>query len=123
MSLSNNTSESQKICEGCGGWCCKYYIAMAQKDKPDVVEYWDQRSTGRRVEKYGSYHYEVYQPCKHLNEDNKCNIYENRPATCRKFPSGATVDWIDFCPLAKKLVEQHKKKIPKKTGVFRALDI
>ncbi len=57
------------------------------------------------------------QPCQFLNlEDNKCSIYEVRPADCSGFPHLSKRKWvdyahvhkqnIDYCPATFKLVEK-----------------
>ena len=60
------------------------------------------------------------QPCQFLNlEDNKCSIYEIRPADCAGFPhlnKRKMVDYIhvhkqniQYCPAAFKMVEKMKQ--------------
>lgn len=59
----------------------------------------------------------VKQPCQFLNlEDNKCSIYEIRPADCAGFPHLSKKRWveyahvhkqnIDYCPATFKMVEK-----------------
>ncbi len=57
------------------------------------------------------------EPCQFLNlADNKCSIYEIRPADCAGFPHLSKTKWteyahvhlqnIDFCPATYKMVEK-----------------
>jgi Fe-S-cluster containining protein len=57
------------------------------------------------------------QPCQFLNlEDNKCSIYEIRPADCAEFPHLTKRKWeeyahvhkqnIDYCPATYRMVEK-----------------
>ncbi len=62
------------------------------------------------------------QPCQFLNlQDNKCSIYEVRPADCSGFPhlSKKMKDYVhvhkqnvEYCPATYKLVEKMMERIP-----------
>jgi Fe-S-cluster containining protein len=59
------------------------------------------------------------QPCQFLNKDNKCSIYEVRPADCSGFPHFKKKDILDYthvfnenlhrCPATLKWVEKMEK--------------
>lgn len=64
----------------------------------------------------------VKQPCQFLNlEDNKCSIYEIRPADCAGFPHLSKKRWeeyahvhkqnIDYCPATFKMVEKMMLRV------------
>ena len=64
------------------------------------------------------------EPCQFLNlEDNKCSIYEIRPADCAGFPhlpKRKMVDYmhvhkqnIEYCPATYKLVEKMQEALSK----------
>ena len=64
------------------------------------------------------------QPCQFLNlKDNKCSIYEVRPADCAEFPhfetdkfdeqTSAYIQNLEFCPATYEFVKNIKKKIQK----------
>ena len=60
-------------------------------------------------------------PCKFLDNENYCLIYEVRPKACREYPhtdrkkihqiAGITIKNTEICPIAYEVVEQMKKKI------------
>lgn len=60
------------------------------------------------------------QPCPFLNEDNSCEVYENRPKACRDYPHtnqdrfyqvmNKTLLNIFICPAVYKIVERLKKE-------------
>lgn len=61
-------------------------------------------------------------PCPFLGEDNKCNVYENRPKACRKYPhtnrkrmyqlTDLTYRNTLVCPAVSRIVETLKKHYP-----------
>jgi len=64
----------------------------------------------------------ISQPCQFLNlEDNKCSIYEVRPADCAEFPHFAKKDFEDqnetymqnlkFCPVTYEFVKKVKQQV------------
>ena len=66
----------------------------------------------------------ITQPCQFLNlEDNKCSIYEVRPADCSQFPHFETKDFegyqdtyiqnLKFCPVTYEFVKSIKKQVEK----------
>ena len=60
-------------------------------------------------------------PCRFLDHDNACFIYEVRPKACREFPhtdrkkfqqiTAITIKNIPICPAVYNIVEEMKKKI------------
>jgi Fe-S-cluster containining protein len=55
----------------CKAWCCK--VRWAKVDAEDEIVSYDS-------------------PCRHLSKDNKCLIYEERPACCRNWACGARTE-------------------------------
>lgn len=71
-------------CNGCG-FCCQA-IAYVQLDFPNLVD--DQEFLKvRGIFPDGTKRLHVIDPCSKLLPDNKCEIYEDRPKTCRDFPT------------------------------------
>ena len=61
-------------------------------------------------------------PCKFLNKDNSCTIYEIRPEACRRYPHTDEKEYPRrttfnlantlICPAASHILDQLKKEIP-----------
>lgn len=61
-------------------------------------------------------------PCKFLDEDNACSIYEVRPKACSEYPhtnrkkfiqlTHLTLKNTEVCPAVFNIVEELKKKLP-----------
>lgn len=73
-------------CAKCGE-CCKWVYILASI--PKIID-------SRYIEAHGietqtNWPFFVYMipcRCKHLTTDNLCEIYENRPESCKQFPMG-----------------------------------
>jgi Fe-S-cluster containining protein len=77
------------LCDKCSALCCRYFVL--EIDKPltrgqfdDVRWYLVHENTFVFIEDRRWY-LGVYARCKHLQEDNRCGIYETRPKICRKY--------------------------------------
>jgi len=61
-------------------------------------------------------------PCPFLSNDNSCNIYEQRPSDCRRFPytnedvfikrRQLTLKNSSFCPITYYVIEKLMEKVP-----------
>jgi len=79
----------KNLCESCDGKCCRH-IAL-EIDKPrtkaafeDIRWYLAHHEVQVFVEE-GKWYLQVATPCRHLRSDNRCAIYEKRPAICRAY--------------------------------------
>jgi uncharacterized protein len=77
------------LCDKCSALCCRYFVL--EIDKPltrgqfdDVRWYLVHENTFVFIEKR-KWYLGVYARCKHLQDDNRCGIYEKRPGICRKY--------------------------------------
>ena len=77
-------------CDKCDGKCCKYVIT--EIDCPEDLEDFENirwfvchENVFVYVEQDGTWNLEFITPCKFLGKDNKCLIYDKRPAICREF--------------------------------------
>jgi Fe-S-cluster containining protein len=62
-------------------------------------------------------------PCQFLGSDNKCGIYEVRPADCAEFPhhhkqpfdnyNDTFTQNLSYCPATYNLVQRLKKRVEK----------
>jgi Fe-S-cluster containining protein len=74
-------------CQECGGKCCRYFALQIDKpetrrDFDDIRWYLCHEHTKVFVED-GDWYLEVKTLCRHLDEDNRCRIYRQRPRICR----------------------------------------
>ena len=73
----------------CNSKCCRYICLEidAPRTSEDFEEIkWFLCHEGVSVFKSdGDWHLQVEVPCKHLNEDNLCDDYGNRPGVCREY--------------------------------------
>lgn len=79
----------QCLCDFCSAKCCRYFALPF--DRPTTWKEFDQmrwfllhERAAVFVEK-GDWYVLVYNPCQHLQADNRCGIYETRPQICRDY--------------------------------------
>jgi len=75
-------------CNDCSAKCCKY-IAL-EIDKPTTKKDWDNifwylhhQNVVVFIDQENDWMIEFKTPCKHLLQNKKCEIYDNRPLVCR----------------------------------------
>jgi Fe-S-cluster containining protein len=77
---------SEEYCQNCGECCLDLHFMIAPVDvgEVDIREFYDAR--GIEVEETRGLLWAIVpHRCPHLTEDNMCDIYESRPASCRKY--------------------------------------
>jgi uncharacterized protein len=77
------------LCEHCTGHCCRYLALPIDKpatrrDFDDMRWYLAHQNVLIFVED-GAWYIQFTTPCQHLQSDNRCGIYETRPAICREY--------------------------------------
>jgi Fe-S-cluster containining protein len=80
----------QQVCQKeCNARCCRYLTVYlpAPRQKADFDELsWFLAHENTSVYVEGRrWHLEVRTPCRYLNENNLCTIYEHRPDVCREY--------------------------------------
>lgn len=77
------------ICEHCTAKCCRYFALPI--DSPDSWKEYDymrwyllHQRASIFVED-GTWYLIVHTPCRHLQPDNRCGIYDTRPEICREY--------------------------------------
>jgi Fe-S-cluster containining protein len=91
------------LCEKCAALCCRYFVLEIDKPETrrqfdDVRWYLVHENTFVFIEKR-KWYLGVYARCKHLQQDNRCGIYERRPKICRDYSTencdyhGGDYDW------------------------------
>jgi Fe-S-cluster containining protein len=117
---------SHTKCLDCAN-CCK--TALAVFEKPDIRRIARHFAISEKefIKKYlkphPDYEYLIKKlPCVFLSEDNKCTIYEIRPAGCRSYPPAKLQlsaeqldvihDNIGICPAVSEMVDKLKNQFP-----------
>ncbi len=89
------------LCTYCTAKCCRYF-ALAM-DKPTTWRDFDHMRWFLMHEKAsvfvedGAWYLLVHTPCRHLQPDNLCGIYETRPQICRDYTTDKCeyeADWV-----------------------------
>ena len=81
-------------CNQCGKCCTNIYLVHGQQtiDTPELFE--ELKSQNPEYAYFKPVNHDadgvVFQ-CVHLQSDNSCGIYEDRPSFCRKYPSEHTL--------------------------------
>src|SRR6185436_422658 len=120
----NYKAFSKVNCLDCSN-CCR--TALAVFEKPDVRRIskhfgmTDKEFIKKYLKPHPDYEYLIKTlPCPFLADDNKCSIYEIRPAGCRTYPPARLQlsdeqldvlhDNIGICPAVNEMVEKVKVK-------------
>ncbi len=80
------------LCEHCTAACCRYIALPLDKpttarDYDDIRWYLMHQGISVYVED-GDWYIHIQARCKNLALDNRCNIYDSRPAICREYEPG-----------------------------------
>ncbi len=108
-------------CLSCANCCKNYSPRFKTPDVKRIAKYMGMREsvfidTYLKVDEEGDFVVKT-SPCPFLNEaDNKCNIYEERPSDCRRFPytdediiikrQNLTLKNASFCPITYYVLEK-----------------
>lgn len=71
-----------KVCSKCGNCCLGFHIPLATLS-PDYRRYLSLHENCEIETRDGKDYLYVKNRCKHLGEDNLCNIYDERPQVCK----------------------------------------
>jgi hypothetical protein len=108
-------------CLSCGNCCKKMTPTFTEKDLKRISAHFNQTPEAFKKQWLKKDRNKDWvnttQPCQFLNlSDNKCSIYEIRPADCAGFPHLSKKKWgeyahihkqnIDYCPATFKMVEK-----------------
>lgn len=80
---------SDCLCDRCAGLCCRYFALpldnpKTAKEYDNIRWYLMHQNVVVYIEKK-QWYIGVLNPCKHLQPDNRCGVYETRPDICRKY--------------------------------------
>ena len=91
--------DSPEKCSNCFGKCCRYFMLeidtpRSKSDFENIRWFLSHRDIAIYVEKK-KWLLHVGNACRHLGEQNRCEIYESRPQICREHnPSDCEYDQI-----------------------------
>jgi Fe-S-cluster containining protein len=111
------------LCDKCSALCCRYFVLEIDKPRTrgqfdDVRWYLVHENTFVFIENR-KWYLGVYARCKHLQEDNRCGIYETRPNICRKYSTescdyhGGDYGWEKLFSSAEQLGEYAERWLVK----------
>jgi Fe-S-cluster containining protein len=118
------------LCEKCAALCCRYFALPL--DNPETVEDYDNirwylmhENVVVFIEKK-QWYIGIMSRCKHLQNDNRCGIYNQRPRVCRSYSSenceyhGGEYEFDVLFTSAQQLREYAEKKL-KRSLVARSV--
>lgn len=84
------------LCEHCTGKCCRYFALPIEtptdRDDFNNIRWYLLHGEAAVFVEDGDWYLMVLADCKHLMDDHRCGIYEDRPGICRKY----TTDECEF---------------------------
>jgi len=88
--------DTESLCEQCVGLCCRYYAFSIDKPKTardfDDIRWYMLHGDAIVFVEDGDWYLQINSKCKALMPNNRCAIYENRPAICREYTTRGC-DW------------------------------
>jgi len=82
----------ENLCEYCTAKCCKYFALPIETPRTAAdFDYlrWYLLHDRATLFVDDAWYLLVHTECKHLQEDNRCGIYETRPQICREYTTDA----------------------------------
>jgi Fe-S-cluster containining protein len=77
------------LCEYCTAKCCRYFALPidAPEDRTDFeyIRWFLLHDRAAVFKEDDTWYLLVHTTCRHLQEDNRCGIYETRPQVCRDY--------------------------------------
>ena len=116
-------------CEHCAAACCRYLalpldVPTTARDFDDIRWYLLHEGVSVFVED-GDWFVQFQTKCKHIGADNRCQVYETRPALCEEYKardcdySIGPYNYEHHFTHAQHLEEFYTRKTGKKLGVRR----
>jgi Fe-S-cluster containining protein len=114
---------SSCLCDDCAALCCRYISLpidnpTTRRDYDDIRWYLIHQNIVVYIEKK-QWYVGVLNRCKHLQDDNRCGIYETRPRVCRKYDTdncdyhGGEYDFEQLFTSAEHLMEYAEEQLEK----------
>ncbi len=79
----------ENLCDYCSAKCCRYFALSIEKptnrEAFDYLRWYLMHERAAVFVEDGAWYLLVHTPCKNLQADNRCSIYEKRPRICRQY--------------------------------------
>ena len=86
----------QVLCEHCTAKCCRYFALPIDTPRTlkdfEFIRWYLLHDRATVFKEGDTWYLLVHTTCRHLQEDNRCGIYETRPQICRDY----TTDNCEF---------------------------
>ena len=117
------------LCEHCTAACCRYLALpldspRSTRDYDDMRWYLMHEGISIFVEE-GDWYVQLQAKCKNLAADNRCGVYETRPAICREYEakdcdySGKPYGYDQLFTHPSQLEAYYEQRRGKKLGVLK----
>ena len=84
-----NLKPGEVLCDHCTAKCCKYFAlpieTPTEKQDWDYIRWYLLHEAATVFKEDDNWYLLVHTTCKHLQDDNRCGIYETRPQICREY--------------------------------------
>jgi Fe-S-cluster containining protein len=91
----------ENLCDHCTAKCCRYFAlpieAPSCRKDFDYIRWYLLHDRASVFVEDGSWYLLVHTPCKHLQADHRCGIYETRPQICRDYTTDECEFDDDWC--------------------------
>ena len=81
------------LCDHCTAKCCRYFALPIETPETDkdfqFIRWYLLHESATVFTEDEDWYLLVHTVCKHLQEDNRCGTYENRPQICRDYTTDA----------------------------------
>ena len=117
--------EGEVLCDHCTAKCCRYFALPMEtptaRQDYDYLRWFLLHERASAFTEDGTWYLLVHTPCKHLQADNRCGIYETRPEICREYTTANCEYEDDWCyeqyfETAEQVAEYVEAIVPRKKG-------
>jgi Fe-S-cluster containining protein len=99
--LRGDVPQDKVLCEFCTAKCCRYFALPLEtpttREEFEYIRWFLLHDQATVFTEDGEWYVCVHTVCKHLQDDNRCGIYETRPPVCREYTTKECEyedDWI-----------------------------
>lgn len=115
----------ESLCDHCTAKCCKYFAlpieTPTERQDFDYIRWYLLHNGASVFVDEGTWYLLVHSPCRHLQADNRCGIYETRPQICRDYTTDKCEyedDWVyeQYFETPEQVEEYMEVVLPRKRG-------
>lgn len=121
----SDLKSGEVLCDYCTAKCCKYFALPMERPTNrkdyDYLRWFLLHQRASAFVEDGTWYLIVHTPCKHLQADNRCGIYDTRPQVCREYTTDGCEydeDWVyeQYFETAEQVAEYTEAILPRKRG-------